>query len=185
MTAEEALRFVIDCFEKHNLNYMITGSFASNLHGVPRSTHDADIIIEAASEKIEDILKELMELFYADNDAAKRAIIDKRIFNIIHYETGFKIDLVVRKERAFSDQEFQRRQQYYVLDRQIWFASPEDVILAKLEWAKISNSVKQFDDALGIVKVQSNKLDISYLLKWAKALEISELFDNLLSKANL
>jgi len=89
---------------------MITGSFASNVHGVPRVTHDADVIIEADLHALLRFVDGLGDDFYADGDAASEAFAGNRMFNIIHLPTGFKVDLILRKIRDFSKEEFLRRQ---------------------------------------------------------------------------
>jgi len=48
MTVEEVINQVIDVFDHCGIPYMVAGSFASNVHGIPRSTYDADIVGEGA-----------------------------------------------------------------------------------------------------------------------------------------
>ena len=93
--------------------------------------------------------------------------------------TGFKIDLIFRKTRSFSIEEFIRRQQALFLGQPRWFTTAEDIILIKLEWSKIGQSERQFSDAVNVAKVQGETLDHGYLLKWAKELNIDELLKKL------
>jgi hypothetical protein len=104
------------------------------------------------------------------------------MFNVIHLETGFKIDLIVRKSRAFSNEEFSRRRPAIVSGQARSFASPEDVILSKLEWSMLGNSERQFHDALNVARVQAGTLDREYLTRWAEDLGIAELLMRLLQK---
>jgi len=63
-------------------------------------------------------------------------------------------------------------------------SSPEDTILAKLRWAKLSGgSEKQFTDALRVYEVQHGKLDIDYLEHWVKKLDVESLWKRLTDKA--
>ena len=63
-------------------------------------------------------------------------------------------------------------------------SSPEDTILAKLRWAKLSQgSEKQFTDALRVYEVQFPKLDMTYLHRWAKELGVESLLDRLQKEA--
>ena len=180
MIPEEALQIILDRMEEKGIAYMITGSFASNVHGVPRATQDADVIIEVDKETLKGFLKILGDDFYADPDAAETAFRTNRMFNIIHKPTGFKVDVILRKERSFSREEFGRRRRVEFLGRTRWLATAEDVILAKLEWAKIGSSERQFEDAVNIGRVQGASLDRGYLLKWAKSLEVEGLVERLL-----
>ena len=180
MIPEEALQIVLSHFDKCGIEYMITGSFASNVHGLPRLTQDADVIIEADLDRLLRFINMLGSDFYADSDAAREAFAGNRMLNIIHMPTGFKIDLVLRKERPFSKEEFQRRQQIEFLGRPCWFTSAEDIILAKLEWSKMGQSERQFGDAVSVAKVQQDMLDRAYLRKWAEELGVAELLEDLL-----
>ncbi len=177
MTQTEILLKIIDLFTKCKIEYMITGSFASNLHGVPRATFDADIVIKADQGSLKKFTKEVSKDFYVEEKNTKS---QKGMFNIIHYNTGFKIDLILIKRRGYSQTEFSRRQLIDFAGRRCWFSSPEDTILSKLEWSKFGASERQFNDALGIAKVQSEKLDWEYLRKWAKELNVVELLDKIL-----
>jgi hypothetical protein len=180
MTAEDALQLVLAQLDRHEVHYMVTGSFASNVHGVPRTTYDADIVIESSQKSLDDFLKGLGEEFYADPMRAREAREHRSMFNVVHLETGFKIDLIVKKDRPFSQQEFSRREKIPFLGQACWFATAEDVILAKLEWSKQTDSEKQFLDAMNIAKVQGKRLDVGYLKKWATELGVQEKVQGLL-----
>ena len=182
MTSEDSLQFVLSKLDQHEIHYMVTGSFASNVHGVPRTTYDADIVIETSQRSLEGFLQSLGEGFYVDPETAREARANRTMFNLIHLETGFKVDLIVKKDRPFSEQEFSRREKISFLGEPCWFATAEDVILAKLEWSKQSESEKQFVDALNIAKVQGGRLDAGYLKKWARELGVQESMERLLQE---
>lgn len=179
MTPEGALRIVLNLLEECAIPYMITGSFAGNIHGVPRATHDADIVIETNLKSLIYFIDKLDEDFHADPEAAQDAWDGNQMFNIIHMPTGFKIDLIFKKTRSFSKEEFIRRQQNLFLGQLRWFTTAEDIILIKLEWSKIGQSERQFNDALNVAKVQGEALDHDYLLKWAKELSVDDFLQKL------
>ena len=122
MTPEDALEIVLNLLEECAIPYMITGSFAGNIHGVPRATYDADIVIETDLNNLIDFINKLDEDFYADPEAARDALNANQMFNIIHLPTGFKIDLIFKKTRSFSMEEFTRRQQALFLEQDRWFS---------------------------------------------------------------
>ena len=97
------------------------------------------------------------------------------MFNLIHLDTGFKIDLVIAKRRPFSVEELRRREPGPLAGRTVDFATAEDTILTKLEWAKLGRSERQYGDALGIIRVQGGRLDWDYLERWANALSVLDL----------
>ncbi|MFQ5856094.1 MAG: hypothetical protein ACE5LU_10665 [Anaerolineae bacterium] len=179
MTPEQTLKIVIEYLEAAGVDYMITGSFASNFHGVPRTTQDADVVIEVSEESLEQLLTLIEDEFYVSDEAAREALRTRDMFNIIHFETAFKVDLIIRKQRAYAEEEFKRRQSVEFLGKECWFASPEDTILAKLEWSKRGQSERQYSDALGVAQVQSDDLDWDYLQKWAERLDVGELYQRL------
>ncbi len=130
MTPEEALALVLSKLDQFDIPYMITGSFASNVHSLPRATYDADVVIELAPKSLDKLLGSLASEFYVSTEAAKEAFETRGMFNIIHLETGFKIDLIIKKNRSFSREEFSRREKVDYLVQKRWFATAEDMNLA-------------------------------------------------------
>lgn len=185
MNPEDALEIVLNHLEECAIPYMITGSFASNIHGVPRVTHDADIVIKTDLPNLIRFIDKLGDDFYADSETAREEFAGNRMFNIIHLPTGFKIDLIFRKKRSFSKEEFLRRQKNQFLGQFRWFTTAEDIILAKLEWAKMSESERQFSDAVNVAKIHCKTIDHRYLLRWARELSVEKLLQKLFSELDL
>jgi hypothetical protein len=179
MTPEDALKLLLSKLDECGIPYMITGSFASNIHGLPRATQDADIVIEVKQRDLERFLESLGSAFYRSSEAALDALVREQMFNVVHLETGFKVDLIIRKSRSFSRMEFSRRQPAFYLGASRWFATAEDTILAKLEWSKMVGSERQFNDALSVAKIQGDNLDRAYLEQWARELDVLDLLEKL------
>ena len=163
---------------KSAIPYMLTGSFASSFHGVPRASNDVDIVIAPTEEQLSE-LKDILSVgeYYFDLDDALDALRRGRQFNVIDLETGWKIDFIIRKSRPFSLTEFERRSQVHFEGLQLYIAQPEDIIVAKLEWAKRASSERQIEDVVGILRVQSKDLDYSYIEKWVQELDLQEQWD--------
>jgi hypothetical protein len=170
---------VLDTLEEVGIPYMIVGSFASGFHGEFRATQDADIVIDPTLEQLRAFLARASDDFYVSAEAATEALTRRGQFNLVHFETAWKIDLIVRKERPFSRMEFTRRQEGFVGDHPAAINSPEDVILSKLEWAKASGSERQIRDAAGVVAAWGEALDWDYLEQWAEELSVSDLMAQL------
>lgn len=173
---------VVEKLEECGISYMIVGSHASNSYGIPRATHDADVVVEIGTPKINEFSAALGDEFYFDLVAAKEALKLGIMFNIIHYETGFKLDLIFLGDQAFHQEEFKRRRLTSFAGRQCWFATAEDTILAKLEWSKKGESERQFLDAANVAKVQVKSLDYEYLRYWAADLQVEEQLNKLLQE---
>lgn len=156
--------------------FMLVGSVAASYHGHPRSTLDIDLVVEADEAALCRFARSLGDGYYVDEDAIRDAVRWRSVFNIIDEDSGFKADLIVRKDRPFSRTEFGRRMQARIMDRTIEMATPEDVILSKLEWSRIGASERQFTDALQVARTQGNSLDLDYLEKWAGELGVGDLW---------
>ncbi|MBN1805654.1 MAG: hypothetical protein JW837_10415 [Sedimentisphaerales bacterium] len=184
MTSQASfLQILIEKLNQAGIEYMLSGSYSSSLYGLPRATNDTDIIIEASKEQLTAFIKSLGDDYYVNPSTALEALSNRAMFNVIDIHNSFKADFIIRKDRPFSREEFQRRQKSTIMALDIWVVSPEDVILSKLEWAKESKSSQQFQDALGVVVVQYGKLDKDYLYKWAKELQIETSLEQLLKSA--
>ena len=102
MSPEEALQVVLDKLEGCGIDYMLTGSFASNMHGVPRTTYDADIVIEVELGSLDEFVRSLGDEFYVSREAARAAVSSRSMFNVIHLGSGFEVDFIIRKARPFN-----------------------------------------------------------------------------------
>ena len=179
---EDFLERLIKKLNEQNIPYMLSGSVSSSLHGQPRATNDADIVIAPAEEQLIAFIKSLGDDYYMNPDAARDAFKNNSVFNVIDIQNSWKADLIIRKNRPFSREEFQRRQKANIMGLDAWVVSPEDVILSKLEWAKNSKSSQHFQDALGVATVQYDHLDRDYLHKWAKELQVESSLERLLKQ---
>jgi len=180
---EDFLKKMIEKLNEQNIPYMLSGSVSSSLHGQPRATNDADIIIAPAEEQFVAFVKSLGGDYYVNPDAARDAFKNNSVFNVIDIQNSWKADFIIRKNRPFSREEFKRRLKANIMGLDVWVVSPEDVILSKLEWAKNSESGQQFRDALGVATVQYERLDGDYLYKWAKELQVESSLKRLLKQA--
>jgi hypothetical protein len=171
--AEGAIRRVLHALERAGVPYMLTGSFASAFHGAPRTTQDVDVVIAPTLGSLQKLIREFPEdQYYVSREAALRAYGSESLFNVIDLSSGWKIDFIVRKSRAFSQEEFGRRRAADLLGMTLYIASAEDVVLSKLEWAKLSESERQIADVVGILRTQGNELDHVYIERWATALGV-------------
>lgn len=146
---------------------MVTGSFASSAHGAPRATNDIDIVIAPTQEQLLALLEQFPESgYYSSREQALDALRHRSQFNVIDYGGMWKVDFIIRKDRAFSEHEFSRRTMVEIAGVTLYAATPEDVLVSKLEWAKLAESERQIDDAAGIIRVQGDNLDIGYIQQW-------------------
>jgi hypothetical protein len=179
---EEFLQWVVAEIESVGIPYMVVGSVAAGAHGNPRSTHDVDIVISPSPQQLATAIERFQNSVYADLESAKAAMSAASMFNIIDFRKGLKADLIFLKPRPFDKMEFSRRQRLTAFGSQIWAASAEDVILSKLEWAKMGDSERQYRDAFAVAAMQRDVIDVAYLHRWGVELNVERLLDRLLAE---
>ncbi len=158
------LESVTIAMESIGIAYAIAGSVASSVHGEPHSTVDADLIVVASAEHAKALSDQLSPRFYAPEDMLIQASQDGVMANVVDNRNGLKIDLTFLTDDVFLKRVMARREQRQIGSSQpFWLVTAEDVILMKLQWRVASQSSKQWNDALGVVQVQGNRLDWQYL----------------------
>lgn len=182
--ADDALRAtlaVVATLEELALDYLIGGSLASSLHGIPRSTQDADVAVDLPLSRVGELVAALAGRFYVDEEMARDAVARASSFNVVHLETMFKVDLFVLGSDPMSRSELARRQRYQVGPSltDVFVASAEDTILQKLIWYRRGNEVsdRQWQDVVDVLRVQGRRLDRGYLDRWADELDLRPLLD--------
>jgi len=166
---------VTGILDRIGIQYMLTGSFASSYHGAPRATQDLDIVIAATPDQLRALAATLpTSEYYFDPQAALRALDREGMFNVIDHSTGWKIDFIIRKSRPFSRTEFDRRTEVEFEGLQLSMAAAEDVLIAKLEWAKQSGSERQIQDAAGVLRVRAQLLEQQYIRAWVRDLGLED-----------
>jgi len=169
------LRRIVEALGEAGVPYMLAGSHASTFHGAPRTTLDIDLVIDPDPATLGRFLASLPPAeFYVSAAAARDALARRGAFNVVDLETGWKVDLIIRKDRAFSREEFARREATAVFGTPIFVATAEDTILAKLEWAKLGESERQLRDVAGVLAVRGPGLDRVYLERWVAALGLAD-----------
>jgi len=179
---------VANAFDRLGLKYLVGGSLASSLHGIPRSTNDADVLAELPGHRVDELVKDLSSDFYVDADMIRDAVRRGASFNVIHLPTMFKVDVFVLTRDPLLTEEMSRRQSHALDEQgrvQMQFASAEDTVLQKLDWFKKGAGVsdRQWADIRGILEVQGDRLDLAYMRRWAPHLSVSDLLERALTES--
>lgn len=173
----EAFRQAIEALEQADISYAITGSWVISAYGIVRATHDLDLIIAVqGGEAGRIVLAFPSPRYYADEAAIAEGLATRSFFNIIDMDSGLKIDFWPLKDDEYSQTQFRRRQTATIEGRTAWLLSPEDIILAKLLWFKMSESERQWRDIMSVWQALQDGLDQGYLKTWAARLSIADLF---------
>jgi hypothetical protein len=179
---------VIEAWEALGIPYLIGGSWASIMHGAWGEMEGADLVADLDMKHADPLARALSSAFYVNADSIKDAIRHRSSFSVIHLETVFKVVVFVPKRRPFDALQFSRRTAQVIAtdpERTAYVATAEDTILAKLEWYRKGGEVssQQWRDVLGILKVQTDRLDYDYLRQWAAQLNVNDLLERALSDA--
>ena len=182
MSLGETLGLVADALANAGIEHMVAGSVASTIHGEPRATQDIDIVIDpptaAAMERFVETL-DTQRFYVGDHRAAYAA---RGMFNVIDKTNGWKVDLIVKHDRPFSHAEFERRQPATIEGVASAAATPEDIILSKLEWMRLGESERQRNDVRAIVRASGETLDRAYLQRLAKHLGVADELERILAE---
>jgi hypothetical protein len=183
------IKFVTRILDDLNIRYAIGGSLASSIHGQARYTQDADINVEPFPGKERLFVSRFPpNEYYVDEGMIHDAIVRRASFNILHLPTSFKIDIFVQKNRPFDREFLARRIKTNLFgesEGEFGVITAEDTILLKLEWYRIGGEIsdRQWNDILGVMKTQGDRLDNTYLDHWATEIGVKDLLDRIRQQA--
>lgn len=183
METEKLLIKITQVLENLKIDYFVTGGLAVSVWGRPRSTLDIDVVIKLVEPKVDSLAKALRKISqagYIDEEAVKEAIRLKGEFNFIDPESGLKVDFWVSKSDQLSLLELQRKKSKKINSQKVYFVSPEDLILNKLQWYQKTESTRQLEDIESVLKTSGKKLDMKYLKQWTIKLKVKKILDKLL-----
>jgi hypothetical protein len=174
---------VADALDQLGVAYTVGGSFASSVAGEPRSTLDIDIVAALEDVHVAPLIAKLESSFYVDEHALRRAVAERRSTNLVHQDSQIKIDLFIAGGTALDFQQLARRQAVDLGGRTLYVHPPEDILLQKLRWFRLGGeaSDRQWRDIVGIVRVQSGRLDVAYLREHAPTLGVADLLEHALA----
>jgi hypothetical protein len=170
----EFLRLVVSILHGSELRYMVVGSFASGFWGEPRATYDVDVVVSLVASDVPRLAALFPDdQFYFSPEAARQAIYSGTQFNIIHPESGNKIDVMIQGADAWGQLQLSRRRLLHLgTGLEVYVGAPEDVILSKLVYYREGGSEKHLRDIAGILKLRQTELDMTYLADWAVRLGV-------------
>lgn len=173
----DVLKVVSERLEAARVAFMLTGSYAMAYYATPRMTRDLDLVVSLDEDDIERIVALFSPDFYVDADDVRSAVRSQRLFNLMHFASGIKVDFIVRKGSEYRQVEFARRQPIEMNGVRTWITSREDLILSKLVWSRDSNSELQRRDVRALL---DESVDQVYVQHWAARLGITNLLDELI-----
>jgi hypothetical protein len=175
----EVLKDVVARLERIGVtDYFLVGSLASMYYGRPRFTRDIDLVLRLAPSQVQafEAAFPLGEYYCPPGEILRDEVERKGAFNLIHQGSGMKVDLVLSKPTEFYAAELRRRRKVTLAEGfETWVASPEDVILKKLDYYREGGSPKHLADIGQILSRE--KLDLEYLEGWVRKLGLQGEWD--------
>lgn len=180
------LRVLADLGVRH----FVGGSIASSAHGVARASVDGDVVAELESPHVARFVAELRDAYYVPEERIRDAVARRASFNLIHLESMLKVDVFVSRDRPFDRRAFERSRPASIGGPDgptLPVSSPEDVVLAKLEWYRKGGEVseRQWTDVIGVLQVMGSSLELRYLRHGAVELGVGDLLQRALEQAGL
>jgi hypothetical protein len=184
-----ALIPVIEAFKCLGIRYYLSGSIACSVYGLPRGAQDIDFLADIQLEHVCPLIDHLQAAYTINEQALRDAIAQRSGFSLLHLSSLVKVDVMLPRGTAFDSLVSQRAQQLSLIEgyQPIWIASPEDVVLLRLEWYRDGEATAddQWNDILGVLKVQAPTLDLRYLCHVAQTLNVSGLLEQALIDAGI
>lgn len=180
---------VAGSLDRLGIPYVIGGSFASLVHGEPRSTNDIDLVADLHQGDVDAFIDAIGTGCYVSRDAVAEAVHTGGAFNVIHMPTALKVDIFVAGIDALDRERLKRR---IAVDFSggpdpvmLFIDTAEDTILRKLEWFRRGGETpeSQWRDVVRVVQVQESRLDRVYVREWAATLGVADLMERALSAA--
>ena len=181
MELSDLLRSVVSIFERLEVAYLVTGSMATIAYGEPRFTNDIDLVADMRTRHVEPFCAAFpAPAYYLSRDAVLQAVRQRHQFNLIHVTAGLKADIIVAQNSDFDRSRFARRRLLPTGSHgEAVFATPEDVILKKLEYFREGRSEKHVRDIIGVLKVQGDLIDQPYLDTWIHQLGLTDVWNEI------
>lgn len=186
MGQSELLAFAAAVLERLRLEYFVTGSSATIFYGEPRLTNDIDIVVCLSLDRVDAFCGEFhASEFYVSLEAARSAAASGGQFNVIHPSSGLKIDFIIPTRSEFDLSRLRRSRRVSPSPGvEVMFASPEDVIVKKLDYFREGGSEKHLRDIAGVVDIMGDQLDRAYIEHWTEKMGLRQIWDAVLRRLN-
>jgi len=180
----DLFQHAIQTLERLRIVYMVVGSCASMAYGEPRMTQDIDIVVDLQPSQLLALCEAFpLPEFYVSKEAAASAIEHQSQFNVIHPDSGNKIDFIVPKDDPWSREQVNRRQRIRMLEQLEGFAArPEDIIIGKMIFYQEGGSEKHLRDIAGMIRISDAKIDRAYVERWASSMNLLDIWQAILAR---
>lgn len=181
MTAVDFVLRVIAAFDRLSVPYMAVGSFSANVYGKPRSTKDADFVVQLGDTGISALVREIGPDFQLDPQMSFETVTSTMRYRLRHRDSNFLVELFLLSDDLHDQERFRRRVSGVIGGQTAFVPTAEDVVITKLRWSRQGQRPKDVEDVRGVLQVQHGRLDLSYIRHWADRHGTRDLFEQLLT----
>jgi hypothetical protein len=170
---------MVEVFIGSEIIYYMQGTVANSLYGMQRATFDAHLVADLCIEHVDALLAQLTSAYAIDEQTIREAIGTRTAFDMIHIASLVKVRVSLMQNNDYQEAIRQRLQKHVLFENgfTVCVASPEDVILTQLLEYRANREIAddQWNEILGVLKVQGSTLDFAYLNRWASESRLSDL----------
>lgn len=160
---EKILAGIGAALKKHNIPYMVIGGQAVLLYGEPRLTRDIDVTLGVNTDCLEKLIAVVRELSLKPIPEDPTAFVRQTmVLPAIDEATGIRVDFIF-SFTPYETQAIRRARQVAILGKDVFFASPEDVIIHKI----FAGRPRDIEDIRTII-LKNTGIDVRYITKWLK-----------------
>jgi hypothetical protein len=179
--ATEFLADLVRRLEGRDLPYALVGSIAAMSYGEPRATLDVDVVVVLNGSDLESIGRLFPPpAFYLSLDAAREAVRAKTQFNVIHPESGMKVDFFVAGDAIEMSQIERRLRRMILPGLEAWCSPPEELVMKKLRYYHLGASDKHLRDITSMLRISPEAIDVERLRTMAVQHGVGDLLDRVL-----
>ena len=180
MSTPEFMRDVVRALELAGVQYMVVGSLSSNLYGIPRSTKDADFVVQFDNTPIREATRYLGPSYVFDDQMSFETATKTYRWKLWHPASAFMIELFLISDDPHDREQFSRRKSVRYDGHDVFVATAEDVVITKLRWSRPGKRAKDIDDVRSVITVSGAKLDWPYTRRWCAAHQTESLLNDVL-----
>lgn len=144
---------------------MLVGSFSTNVYGIPRSTKDADFVVQLDGDFAPVFYEKLGKDFEIDPQLKFETNTGTFKQEMRWADTPFTVELFRLSDDPFDQERFRRRRALKLFGREAFVPTAEDVVIMKVRWLR----EKDRPDIKNVLTVQRGKLDWPYIERWCRA----------------
>ena len=184
MMSDEAVGAMIDALNIEGISFIIVGSLSSNYYGIPRSTKDADFVLELGERSILSLESSLVSGMRIDPQMTFETVTFTKKYEVTVENSAFTLELFLLSADLHDQERFARRVEADFLERKVSIPTAEDVIITKLRWYAGMRRAKDLDDSKNVVGVQTlgeSSLDWNYIQGWCDLHGTRQFLDEMLA----